>query len=66
MAAAPGSTAGYVDFLGRVPFVIRVSHEDLEPPAHSSVVRRHRAGVPDVDRPHGGSPPRTDDLVEAR
>jgi CRP-like cAMP-binding protein len=44
MAAVSGSTAGYVDFLGQVPFLTRVPHEDLEPLAQSSVVRRYTAG----------------------
>ena len=44
MAAASGSTAGYVRFLGQVPFLTRVPHEDLEPLAQTSVVRQYQAG----------------------
>jgi CRP-like cAMP-binding protein/Fe-S-cluster-containing dehydrogenase component len=44
MAAAPGSTSAYVDFLGQVPFLTRVPHEDLEPLAQTSVARRYRPG----------------------
>jgi hypothetical protein len=44
MAAAPGSTAAYVDFLDQVPSLTRVPHEDLERLARTSLVGRHGAG----------------------
>ena len=44
MGVVAGSTAGYVEFLGQVPFLTGVPHDDLDPLAQSSVVRRYGPG----------------------
>lgn len=44
-SGTPGSAAGLVGFLSRVPFLTRVPHEELEPLAQSSLVRRYNAGA---------------------
>ena len=40
-SGTPGSAAGLVGFLSRVPFLTRVPHEELEPLAQSSLIRRY-------------------------
>jgi Fe-S-cluster-containing dehydrogenase component len=44
-AVGPSGSSGLVGFLSQVPFLTKVAHEDLEPLAQSSLVRRYGAGA---------------------